>query len=448
LNRKGGYSLRRAVGRREAALALVVGLLIAGLAVYSSIAPGSTLPPQSSSTSSPTFSSSTISLGFLTELSAGGEPNGYAARIGAELAVNETNSSGGVDGKNINLIVLDSGTNPSIALQQARVLDQQGVLALTGPTDPHDAIAVRAYAEAHGVPFLASAVQSGALIPPGSNWTLALQPDPVQMGAALAKYVAQVVPSPKIALMTQNAVTQKEMAGGVRWFAGAYNNETIVFDQVFSNAQFPWATPAAAAKFAGANAVVVSWLPTVGFAEENVIAALLSAGFSQSQIFVVYATDQVSDLGTNATGIRGATLFDGAMAQGNVSAFVNRVEPFIKGQTAPFIPYCGVCPTEVGSNYYYSYLGTKLMIDAIRTVLTSGQTLTRADFFSTLKQASTKDVFGNSLRFDTNGAALGRYYLVSVGQPNPDGSTYALDLIKDTGFAPGVVPTYDISRHA
>lgn len=392
--------------------------------------------------------SSSICIGYLTELSGNGLSNAYAARIGAELAVNATNAAGGVDGKNISLTIVDDYTNPQFAVQQAAALDQRGVLALTGPADPSVALAVGGYAEAHGVPFVASTVASAALNAPKSNWTVSVEPDPVRMGAAVAKYVSQVVPNAKIALMTQNAVTQKEMAAGVRWYADTFRNESVVFDEVFSNAQFPWATPAAAAKFSGANAAVVSWIPTTSFSEVNVIEALLSAGFSQSQIFVVSATNQVSDVGANATGIRGATLFDGAMAPGtpNMTGFVNTVEAIIKGQANPYIAYCGVCPLEIGPVYYDSYLGMELMMNSIKNVLSSGQTLTRADFMSSLKQASIQDVFGNPLSFGANGSSLRSYYLVAVGKPNADGSSYTLDVIKNTGFGPGVVPSYQLAR--
>jgi ABC-type branched-subunit amino acid transport system substrate-binding protein len=450
LKKKGVWSRRAAVGKRGSALGVLLVILLAGLAAYSFFASQS--PTQTStSTGSPTCAPSTICIGFLTELSGSALSNAYAARIGAELAVNATNAAGGVDGKNVSLVVADAYTNPQIALQQASVLDQQtGVLAITGPVDTNDAIAVRGYAEAHGVPFVSSTVASAALTAPGSNWTVSVEPDPVQMGAAVAKYVSQVVPGPKIALMTQNAETQKEMAAGVRWYADTFKNESVVFDQVFSNAQFPWATPAAAAKFSGANAVVVSWVPTTGFSEVNVIEALLSAGFLQNQIFVVSATNQVSDLGTSATGIRGATLFDGALANGNpkVSAFVNEVEPFIKGQANPYIAYCGICPTEVGSNYYYAYLGMELIISAIKNVLSSGHVLTRADFMSSLKQASIQDVFGNTLSFDARGSSRGLYNLVAIGQPNADGSAYDMNLLRSAGFAAGTVPAYQIAKQA
>jgi len=433
------------------ALAVLVAVIVAGAAVYAAFALQSPSCQQSTSSGNLAFSGSAIKIGYLTELSGSGEADGYSARIGAELAVNESNAAGGVDGKSISLVDLDTQTNTQIACQQAAVLDQRdGVLAITGPTDPNDAIAISGYAETHGVPFVASNVPSAELSAPGLNWTVSVEPDAVQWGATVAKYVSVVVPGPKIALMTQNANVQNEMAAGVRWYADTYRNESVVFDQVYSNAQFPWATAAAAAKFSGANAVVVSWLPTVGFAEANVIEALLSAGFLQSQIFVVSATDQVSDLGTNATGIRGATLFDQGITSGypNASAFVSKVEPFITGQANPHIAECAPCQKTVGDTYFFGYLGMKLMINAIQNVLSSGQVLTREDFMSSIRHAAVPDLLGNTLKVDGTSNPQGNYYLVVVGQLNATETNYDVKLIKSAGFAPGTVPVYEIAKTA
>jgi ABC-type branched-subunit amino acid transport system substrate-binding protein len=447
---KGESALARrpAIGRQGAALAVVLVIMVAGVAFYATLASPSSLP-SCASTGGPN-STSAIKIGYLTELSGSAVSDGYAARIAAELAVNQTNAAGGVDGRPIDLVVVDAQTNPEVAAQCAATLDQHdGVLAVTGPTDQGDALAVEGYAEAHGVPFVVSAVPSALLAPPASNWTVSVEPDSAQWGAAVAKYVSEAIPGAKIAMMTQNAQQQKEMAAGVKWYAGTYKNESVVFDQVFSNAQFPWATAAAAAKFSGANAVVVSWLSTAGFSEANVVSALLSAGFLQSQIFVVSATNQVSDLGTSATGIRGATLFDGALSQGyaKASAFVHELQPFTNGSLNSG-HYCGVCPTSIGPVYYYSYLGMEMIINEIQSVLSSGQALTRADLMSSMRHASVQDAFGNTLSIGANGSSTGTYYIVAVGEPNADGSTYGLQVIKSVRFAPGVVPAYEITKQA
>jgi ABC-type branched-subunit amino acid transport system substrate-binding protein len=450
LEKKGARRRRAAVGRKGRALAVFLLILVAGVAVYAALAPASHSAVQCPSTGGSTFTSSTIKIGYLTELSGNAVSDGYAARIGAELAVNQTNAAGGVDGKAVDLVVLDAQTNPQTAVQGAETLVQQdGVLAITGPTDQGDALAVSGYAETCGIPFVASTVPSAALVAPGSNWTVSVEPDAVQWGAAVAKYVSQTIPDAKIALMTQNADQQKEMSAGVRWYANTYKNESIVFDQVYANSQFPWATAATAVKFSSANAVIVSWLPTLGFSQANVIEALLSAGFQKSQIFVVSADNQISDLGNTATGVRGATLFDSAIAKGypNASAFVTQLQPFVNG-TLSSNDYCGVCPTDVGPNYYYAYLGMQMMINAIQNVLSSGQALTRQDFMSSMKHASIQDGLGNTLSIDPSGSSVGNFYIVMVGALNGTETNYPLSLIERIEFAPGVVPSYELAKTA
>jgi len=438
-----------AVSRSTAGYAAFIALMIAIVAYATSVSGSSSNGPCYTPVNT-SSASDAIKIGLVTELNGPAVSNGFGAELAAELAVNQTNASGGIDGKPIDLVIADSRTIPQVAATCTSILDKQyGVLAVTGPTDQGDARGIQNYAEANGVPFVVSAVSSAALNLPGSSWTVNLQPDAVHWGAALAKYIAEAVPGAKVALMTQNAEQQREMAAGVRWYADTYKNESIVFDQLFANAQFPWGTAAAAVKFSGANAVVVSWLPTVGFSESNVVTALLSAGFSQNQIFVADVTDQASDLGASASGIRGVTVFDGAMAQGypNASSFVNELQPVVNGTLNSSL-YCPVCPKEVGPVYYYSYLGMKMIIGAIQSVLSSGHPLTRADFMSAMKGASTEDAFGNTLSIGGDGASVGHYYIVSVGAFNATSSTYALSLVQTVEFPQGTVPAYSLSKTA
>lgn len=445
----GVWARRSGVGRRTVAGAAVVVVLVALAAAYAALAL-STSVPQCVTQPAPSFDSSTINIGYLTELSGGGVSNGYAARIGAELAVNQTDALGGVDGKTIKLTVLDDQTDPNTALKGACTLaENDGVLAITGPTDQASALAVEGFTEANSVPLVISTVSSAALDRPGLSWTVTVEPDSVQWGAALAKYVSEAIPQARIALMTENAEQQREMAAGVKWYANTFKNESIVFDQLYANAQFPWATAAAAAKVSGADAVVVSWLSTAGFSESNVIVALESAGFQPDQIFVVDATNQVSDLGVGATGIRGTTLFDQGMATGypNATAFVSLLRPYVDA-VLDTPEYCGVCPTDVGPIYYYSYVGMEMMIGAIKQATAGGQPLTRADFMAAMKQQSIEDVFGNQLSFTPSGASLGDYYIVAVGQGNETSSVYPFQIIKTVEFPPGTVPAYELSKTA
>jgi hypothetical protein len=450
LTRTRGGRGRPGIATRSVAVAIAIIVILAAAVAYAATSLATPSAPPCSVSSNPSFTSSSIGIGYLTELSGLGVSNGVAARVGAELAVNQTNAAGGVDGKMIDLVQVDDQTDATTALEGACSLAQSdGVLAITGPTDQGVALAVDGFANRNAVPFVVSTVSSATLSPPDSNWTVSLEPDAVQWGAAVAKYVSESVPHAKIALMTQNADQQREMASGVRWFASNYKNESVVFDQLYANAQFPWATAAAAAKLSGANAVVVSWISTSGFSESNVIVALESAGFLPSQIFVAAATNQVSDLGVNGGGISGVTLFDGAISQGypNASAFAEEIPPFLNATLYPKT-YCGICPTEIGPIYYYSYLGMEMIINSIRSVLSSGQTLTRADFMSSIRHASIEDAFGNTVSIGQGGSSQGTFYVVVAGPLNSTQSTYPMRLVKTVSFATGTVPSYELAKTA
>jgi ABC-type branched-subunit amino acid transport system substrate-binding protein len=431
------------------AFAIVVIVMVAAIAYATSLSGNIYSGPCAVSPPAATSSPAAIKIGFLTELTGPYNSGGYASRVAAELAVNQTNASGGIDGKQIQLVFADSQSIPSQATKCASVLDQQGVLAITGTAEITDALAVEAYAESHSVPFVLSAISSARMTPPGLAWTVSVQPDAVTWGAAVAKYVSQAVPGAKVALMTQNAEQQKEMSAGVRWYASSYKNESIVFDQTYANAQFPWATAGAAARFSGANAVIVSWLPTVGFSESNVIEALLSSGFNPDQIFVASATDQASDLGTQGSGIRGVTLFDGAMAAGypNASSFVSMLQPVVNGTLKSSL-YCPVCPRDIGPVYYYSYIGMRMIIESIESVLSSGQVLDRSSFESAIRHASVDDAFGNKLKIEPSGAAVGSYYAVAIGQLNETTNTYSLSVVRSLSFSAGEVPAYRVATGA
>ena len=291
-------------------------------------------------------------------------------------------------------------------------------------------------------------VSSAALVRPGSSWTVSVEPDAVQWGAAVAKYVSEAVPGAKIALMTQNAEEQNEMAAGVRWYINTYKNESVVFDE-------DTRTPSSLGD--GGRRCQVFGSERRGRVVD-LLGGLLrvkcrhrppSAGFQPSQIFIVDATNQVTDLGVGGTGIQGATLFDAAMAQGypNASAFTKEMAPFTDGElNSPL--YCGVCPTDVGPIYYYSYIGTVMMINAIRSALSSGQPLTRAGFISSMKQQSIQDAFGNTLSIQPSGTSVGSYYIVAAGQLNSTQSTYPLTIVKSIRFAPGTVPAYQLAKSA
>lgn len=94
----GGRRGRGAIGRRSAALAILLVLIVSGLASYAVLGSAQS-SKTTTSTSTVTFTSSQIDVGYVTELSGSASSDGYGAMYGAELAVNESNLAGGLDGR-------------------------------------------------------------------------------------------------------------------------------------------------------------------------------------------------------------------------------------------------------------------------------------------------------------------------------------------------------------
>lgn len=80
---------------------------------------------------------------------------GTATRLVAELAFKEINEAGGVLGRKLELAPLDDQSDPNSALRLARQLvEQEGVLAIIGPTRTDSGLAVKKYTEEKGVPTI------------------------------------------------------------------------------------------------------------------------------------------------------------------------------------------------------------------------------------------------------------------------------------------------------
>jgi branched-chain amino acid transport system substrate-binding protein len=74
-----------------------------------------------------------VRLGFLAGLSGRSSDLGEAARNGVMLAIEQRNLAGGIDGREIELIIRDDGANPETAAQATAELVASGVAAIIGP---------------------------------------------------------------------------------------------------------------------------------------------------------------------------------------------------------------------------------------------------------------------------------------------------------------------------
>src|SRR5579864_448329 len=116
------------------------------------------------------YSGKTIKLGAILSITGAGGVYGPQSRDGAMLAVDQINSSGGINGAQINLTVLDDTSDKATSAAKAQTLIQQNqVMALLGPTLSNSAVAVHPLAESLKTPILAVST-TGIHIVPDCNY--------------------------------------------------------------------------------------------------------------------------------------------------------------------------------------------------------------------------------------------------------------------------------------
>ena len=150
-----------------------------------------------------------IKIGFVTELTGPWTFFGTSCVAGLKMATDEINKAGGVLKRPLEFIVTDNQTNSSQALAASRNLDvNDKVLALSGPTSSDVALAMYGYAEQQKLPFLVPVAAFPQLTKPGTKYTFRIEPDAAGWGYAMAKYIEQVKPGAKVALMHSDAIAR------------------------------------------------------------------------------------------------------------------------------------------------------------------------------------------------------------------------------------------------
>ena len=116
---------------------------------------------------------SALKIGFVTNLSVGGATEqGVATRNGFELAINEINANGGINGKQINLIIYDDEAKPEKAVEHVtRMISQDKVLAIAGFVNSGNALAVQQLVQDNKIPLLVNYATA-------TNVTLRFQNEP------------------------------------------------------------------------------------------------------------------------------------------------------------------------------------------------------------------------------------------------------------------------------
>src|SRR5690606_37873061 len=89
------------------------------------------------------YAQETFKLGGVISATGGGASIGRAASIAWKLAVDDINAKGGILGKQVELIIADTMTDPTHGVSEARrLLQNEQVQAIIGPATSQEAIPI------------------------------------------------------------------------------------------------------------------------------------------------------------------------------------------------------------------------------------------------------------------------------------------------------------------
>ena len=172
--------------------------------VVSALLAGVTLMAALACANVPAFAQETIKIGEINSYSglpAFTEPY----RKGWQLALEEINAAGGVDGKKLEVISKDDGGKPADAVTEANELvAKDGVVMLAGTFFSNIGLAVSDFAKQKKILFLAAEPLTDAIIwSKGNRYTFRLRPTNYEQAAMLAEEAAKL-PAKKWATIAPN----------------------------------------------------------------------------------------------------------------------------------------------------------------------------------------------------------------------------------------------------
>jgi branched-chain amino acid transport system substrate-binding protein len=112
-----------------------------------------------------------IKIGVLTSLSGPFTPWGVQARDGMQLAVDEINAAGGIDGRMLELVEGDTQSNAEEATPAFERLVEDGVVAIGGVISSDVGVASSQLAEELGIPLFLVKAGSSAILTQDSRYT-------------------------------------------------------------------------------------------------------------------------------------------------------------------------------------------------------------------------------------------------------------------------------------
>lgn len=173
----------------------------------------------------PALAQDAVRIGFHAPLTGFAAADGTSARNGAELAVEQANAEGGIDGRQIELVVYDDQAEPKQAVPIAtKLIEQDGVkVAVSGSYSAPTRAAAGVFQEA-GIPYLSAYAVHPDITRAGDYVFRTSFVGEVQ-GRAGAKLIGEDLGKSRVVLITLNNDFGKSLAAGFKEAADRYGIE-------------------------------------------------------------------------------------------------------------------------------------------------------------------------------------------------------------------------------
>ncbi len=169
----------------------------------------------------------TIKVGFNVPLTGFAAADGKSARIGAELAVEQVNAAGGINGRNLELVIYDDQASPKeSAPLAAKLITQDEVVAgISGSYSGATRAAATIYQE-NGTPYISAYAVHPDITRSGEYVFRTSFMGEVQ-GRAGAKLVGEMMGKKRVSIITLANDFGKSLEAGFKEKAGEYGIEIL-----------------------------------------------------------------------------------------------------------------------------------------------------------------------------------------------------------------------------
>ena len=195
-------------------------------------------------------------IGMNTPMTGANAANGALWIKAAKLAEKQINAAGGINGKQINLLIVDDqSTNPGALAAVNKSIEQDKVLALLGVTTSTQILAVSETIKKAGIPTLVGG-SAVAVTRQGNPWMFRVRPDDSIVAQGMIKYIKEEMKLSKVGIL-HDADAFGTGGGDLVERYAKENGLTVVKREKYSGADRDFTAQLLALKNVGTEVMVV-----------------------------------------------------------------------------------------------------------------------------------------------------------------------------------------------